>query len=102
MASNQNSIDPVKELRLRRWAREHYVSQSERQPNWHPIVLEEMARRDREQPLRMLSEGGSNGGGGFVPLSPEPVHMLHGPEKEIKAPHFLSAVPAEEFFYIPG
>ncbi|MFN0052163.1 MAG: hypothetical protein ACKV0T_08225 [Planctomycetales bacterium] len=40
--------DLIEELRLRRWARENYVSRGERNEAWHPVVLDEMRRRDRE------------------------------------------------------
>jgi hypothetical protein len=61
-------IDLIRELRLRQWARTHYVTESERSVKWHPIVLEEMRRRDEElfegggQPLATSSQ--------FVPLDP--------------------------------
>ena len=41
-------VDFIEELRLRRWARLNYVSAEFRAPNWHPIVLEEMGRKDEE------------------------------------------------------
>jgi hypothetical protein len=41
-------VDFIEELRLRRWARENYVPSDERSPSWHPIILEEMTRKDRE------------------------------------------------------
>jgi hypothetical protein len=41
-------IDLIEELRLRRWARENYVPASERDATWHPIILEEMSRKDGE------------------------------------------------------
>lgn len=41
-------IDLIEELRLRRWARENYVAADERDARWHPIILEEMRRRDGE------------------------------------------------------
>ena len=41
-------IDMIEELRLRRWARENYVPRSQRQQSWHPIVHEEMRKKDRE------------------------------------------------------
>jgi hypothetical protein len=48
-------VDLIEELRLRRWAREHYVPSDRRQPSWHPVVLDEMSRKDSEsgepQPL---------------------------------------------------
>jgi hypothetical protein len=48
MVSSGVELDFIEELRLRRWAREHYVPRPQRQLSWHPIVLEEMARRDDE------------------------------------------------------
>ena len=41
-------IDFIEELRLRRWARENYVPDGQRQRSWHPVVLDEMTRKDRE------------------------------------------------------
>jgi hypothetical protein len=41
-------LDFIEELRLRRWARENYVSPSERQRSWHPIVHDEMSKKDSE------------------------------------------------------
>ncbi len=43
-----NSVDPVEEIRLRTWARKHYASPAERDEDWHPIVLDEMSRKDQE------------------------------------------------------
>jgi hypothetical protein len=33
---------------MRRWARENYVPAGERDRSWHPIILEEMRRKDGE------------------------------------------------------
>ena len=41
-------LDFIEELRLRRWARENYVAEAERNDGWHPIVLDEMNRKDAE------------------------------------------------------
>lgn len=41
-------VDLIEELRLRRWARENYVPVAERDATWHPIILEEMSRKDVE------------------------------------------------------
>lgn len=41
-------LDLIEELRLRRWAREHYVPQGQRDLSWHPVVLEEMINKDSE------------------------------------------------------
>ena len=42
------ALDPVAELKLRRWARTHHVPRVDRDPTWHPVVWDEMAARDRE------------------------------------------------------
>jgi hypothetical protein len=42
-------VDLIEELRLRRWARENYVPSGRRQPDWHPIILDEMLRKDEEE-----------------------------------------------------
>jgi hypothetical protein len=41
-------IDFIEELRLRRWARENYVPLNQRDTAWHPIILDEMRRKDDE------------------------------------------------------
>ena len=41
-------IDFIEELKLRRWARENYVARPERERAWHPIIHDEMGRKDRE------------------------------------------------------
>ena len=43
-----SELDFIEELRLRRWARENYVLSDERDTAWHPIILEEMRRKDGE------------------------------------------------------
>jgi hypothetical protein len=42
-------IDPIEEMRLRAWARRHYTPSEQRDSSWHPVVLDEMRRKDREQ-----------------------------------------------------
>ena len=46
--SDTASIDLIRELRLRQWARTHYVPADMRSRSWHPLVLDEMRRRDEE------------------------------------------------------
>jgi hypothetical protein len=41
-------LDFIEELRLRRWARENYVPSEQREHAWHPIVHEEMEKKDAE------------------------------------------------------
>lgn len=44
-------VDPVEEMRLRTWARKNYAPVEDRDESWHPIVLEEMDRKDQESNL---------------------------------------------------
>ena len=48
MSSSVAEFDLIEELRLRRWAREHYVPVDRREPAWHPIVHDEMEKKDHE------------------------------------------------------
>ncbi len=48
LSSVAAEVDFIEELRLRRWAREHYVPLPERQHSWHPVILDEMTRKDLE------------------------------------------------------
>ena len=48
LSSVATEIDFIEELRLRRWARENYVPSSERELSWHPVILDEMTRKDVE------------------------------------------------------
>ena len=48
-------IDLIEELRLRRWARENYVPQAQRDTAWHPIILDEMCRKDTEAHTAVLA-----------------------------------------------
>jgi hypothetical protein len=48
MSSVLAELDMIEELKLRRWAREHYVPHGQRQRSWHPVILEEMGRKDLE------------------------------------------------------
>jgi hypothetical protein len=43
-----DEVDFIEELRLRRWARENYVPRERRERSWHPVVLEEMDRKELE------------------------------------------------------
>ena len=45
-------VDPIEEMRLRTWARRNYSPTEDRDENWHPIVLDEMTRKDREAGTR--------------------------------------------------
>lgn len=43
------TVDAVEEMRLRAWARRNYCPLDDRDNDWHPIVLDEMRRKDRER-----------------------------------------------------
>jgi hypothetical protein len=62
-------LDVLEELRLRRWAREHFVATDERDAAWHPIVLEEMEQKDRELADAELLHP-RRSAAGLVPLVP--------------------------------
>lgn len=42
-------IDFVEEIRLRRWARENYCYAEARMASWHPVIHDEMRRRDADE-----------------------------------------------------
>jgi hypothetical protein len=48
LSSVAAEVDFIEELRLRRWARENYVPSGQRELSWHPVILDEMSRRDIE------------------------------------------------------
>jgi hypothetical protein len=52
LSSVSGELDFIEELRLRRWAREHYVPVyvpvEERETSWHPVILDEMNKKDLE------------------------------------------------------
>jgi hypothetical protein len=48
MSSVVVELDFIEELRLRRWARENYVPPEERQDSWHPVIHQEMEKKDLE------------------------------------------------------
>lgn len=41
-------VDVVDEMRLRTWARVNYRPAQNRDHSWHPVILDEMNRKDRE------------------------------------------------------
>lgn len=46
--ADDQTLDVVEELRLRRWARINHVPMDDRDLSWHAVILDEMARRDAE------------------------------------------------------
>lgn len=49
LAEPDLDLDFVEEIRLRTWARHNYAPQGERNRSWHPVILDEMRRKDHEQ-----------------------------------------------------
>jgi hypothetical protein len=49
MSQGVLDMDLIEELRLRRWARENYVPPEQRDGAWHPVVQEEMSKKDSER-----------------------------------------------------
>ena len=41
-------VDFVTEMKLRTWARQRHCNAGARHPDWHPVILDEMERIDRE------------------------------------------------------
>ena len=79
-------VDLIKELRLRRWARQNYVSAEMRSESWHPVVLEEMDMKDAELQLQFQETVGP---ASFVPLVPDGVRVLHDGHKLQSEPKLL-------------
>jgi hypothetical protein len=79
-------VDILQELRLRNWARAHYVPLHERKETWHPIVLDEMRNRDRE-----LAETADRPRAGtrYVPLAPIERPIIHEAHDPIPDPKML-------------
>lgn len=77
-AVHRHDLDIVKELRLRRWAREHHVPPAERGAAWHAVVHDEMRRKDDEMLIRSRSRTPANA---FVPLAPTAIQWLDRDEK---------------------
>ena len=44
----ETELDFIEEMRLRTWARVNYVPTEERDDEWHPVILDEMALKDGE------------------------------------------------------
>ena len=85
-----SQINVIRELRLRRWARNHYVPAKERLSTWNPVVLEEMMVRDSE--IQSQVDNAPPLVSQFVPLSPEPVNILHQAHEDQNEPKMLQAI----------
>lgn len=89
---NSGPVDLVEELRLRRWARLHHVPADERDGDWHPVIHDEMRRKDVE------ADGTDREVSPYVPLAPETAR-LHQPH-EREAPYFFTTpAPADQLHY---
>ena len=44
-----SEVDPIEEIRLRTWARRNYTPMHKRDETLHPIILDEMKRKDEEK-----------------------------------------------------
>ena len=84
--AQQSSTDPVEELRLRRWARQNFVTVAHRDPTWHAIIHDEMQRKDQE----LTHAGGyAEIARRIVPLVPEHGPGLRAPG--LRGPHIDTA-----------
>jgi len=94
MTAAAATLDLIDELRLRRWARENYVSAELRDADWEAVVLDEMFRRDLE-----LADATPDAGAWIVPLAPEP-YQADAPHA-VRSPHILSfaRTPGRELHY---
>lgn len=84
-------LDFVAELRLRQWARQNYLPiESRNDSEWHPVVLDEMRRKDRE--LKSQSDAMQTvvTSAGIVPLelSRHAELRFDGPQANVPAPMF--------------
>lgn len=70
------AIDPIEELRLRRWARENYAPAAQRRAEWHPVILDEMLAKDDE--IRMARSEASRRDDVARTLRPARYFVLHG------------------------
>lgn len=86
-----NSVKLIQELRLRRWARDHYVPPEQRGKHWHPIVLQEMDFRDAELAEQAAAQDIVLSS--IVPLMPVETHYI-----DLSHP----AVPQPKSLHIPA
>lgn len=105
---NAEHVDLVEELRLRQWARINYVPKRLRDAKWHPIVLDEMQRRENEIAEQRLNDSTAwenptpvRRGAACVPLMPTQIFMVHPGHTSAEAPHFLREAPvrASEMYF---
>ena len=49
MSQGVLDMDLIEEFQMRRWARENYVPPDERDETWHPVIQDEMMKKDGEK-----------------------------------------------------
>lgn len=94
------------EERLRQWARKYFVPVEQRFPNWHPIVLEEMALKDFDIPRTPLATATATDvacmtelspgwpGACYVPLPPtETGYRRDARHETLRGPKFMAPIP---------
>ena len=84
-----STISLVKELRLRSWARTHYVSAAQRKETWNPVVLDEMKIKDQEMSESEENSMDARVTSMFVPLAPAVNRRLDEAHIEASAPHII-------------
>jgi hypothetical protein len=95
--ASEGQLDFVEELRLRSWARLNHVPAEQRLAAWHPVVLDEMRRRDADGST-FVSD--TNLGALYVPLVPTSTYMVHPGHSAIPEPHFSREGSLTERYYI--
>ncbi len=60
MSQGLSELDLIEELQLRRWAREHYVPADQRDRSWHPVIHDEMKKKDHEKTFSNPFRNGRN------------------------------------------
>ena len=78
-------LDLVEELQLRRWARANHVPPNDRDADWHPVILDEMSRKDVE----LAEEKAISRFSAFAPLG-ESIPAFHAPHRST-GPRFLAS-----------
>jgi hypothetical protein len=83
-----DGLDLIDELRLRCWARENYRPIDQRTASWHPVILDEMSRRDAEASIFLEPQYPPS-----LPSHPRRLDSTFGPH-EI-SPYFARALAHE-------
>jgi hypothetical protein len=95
--TSELQVDLVEEFRLRAWARRNYVVARERQAFWHPVVLDEMRRKDDDGSL-WADE--IDLGAAYVPLVPTNTYVVHPGHASLREPHLFRDASLTERYYI--